>query len=380
MYDHSGSYLWGGPSAPLQRIAHQVFTSGKIIYWPSPCGVNCTYTITFDGPAFQCTESVAPELQNLDVYTTDAGMGIPPDTVPPSDGIRITRSTSPCLNETCPPICTNCTLHRATYVSRIQYTDNIPDIETNVTLEDPILSSIYSDGFRYQTIGHPIPDKVLTYINFYAIEQVVEQLLVGNLTLDNFSGAIFGNSSLGLWNFIDFGDTKTSVIRYPDDFPRAVEELLINTTLSLIYFLQKNFTIDNSLGQTIPPVIYSPANATIISYSAQYSYSARILWESYGACLIVSTLCVLFGSFMLFRNGIDADMSFSQILVTTRNSSLDQLCQGSCLGGKTISGQLRETKLVYGELADAPVRGVQKHACFGLEDEVTHLQTGAIYM
>ena len=72
---------------------------------------------------------------------------------------------------------------------------------------------------------------------------------------------------------------------------------------------------------------------------------------------------------MLFRNGVDSSMSFSQVLATTRNPSLDRLCRGASLGGETIPEDLSKARLRYGELIDVE-DGVSTHACFGLVDEI----------
>lgn len=67
-------------------------------------------------------------------------------------------------------------------------------------------------------------------------------------------------------------------------------------------------------------------------------------------------------------------MTFSQILMTTRNESLDRLCSDTCIGGERTSAQTLRTKLRYGELIDKRKvnarRVVNRHMCFGLEEEI----------
>jgi hypothetical protein len=71
------------------------------------------------------------------------------------------------------------------------------------------------------------------------------------------------------------------------------------------------------------PAQYTNAIATVITYPATYSYSTAVLWEAYGVAIFVSAMCIVVGAYMLWDNGVNADMSFSQVLVTTRNRSLD---------------------------------------------------------
>ena len=53
-------------------------------------------------------------------------------------------------------------------------------------------------------------------------------------------------------------------------------------------------------------------------------------------------------------------MSFSQVLVTTHNRSLDQLCQGSTLGGETISKEVRKAELQFGDTGFIYVNGISQ--------------------
>jgi hypothetical protein len=58
-------------------------------------------------------------------------------------------------------------------------------------------------------------------------------------------------------------------------------------------------------------------------------------------------------------------MKFSQVLVTTRNRSLDQVCAGTNLGGDQITEELKDTPLRFGILQT----GDSQHPCFGSEGE-----------
>jgi hypothetical protein len=51
-----------------------------------------------------------------------------------------------------------------------------------------------------------------------------------------------------------------------------------------------------------------------------------MLWEIYGAAMVESMLCIIVGSYMLFSSGVGADITFSQVLLASRNPTLDVLC------------------------------------------------------
>ena len=45
-----------GTGVSVQRVAFRVFAGGDSIAWSSPCGINCSYTISFNGPGYQCVD------------------------------------------------------------------------------------------------------------------------------------------------------------------------------------------------------------------------------------------------------------------------------------------------------------------------------------
>jgi hypothetical protein len=89
----------------------------------------------------------------------------------------------------------------------------------------------------------------------------------------------------------------------------------------------------------------------------------------------VSLLAVVGGCYMLYDNGVDGDMSFSQLVATTRNPTLDRECSGAGLGGEYISERFLQLRLRFGILRDYG-EGMQAgttKVSFGSEHEVTPL-------
>ena len=382
---------FGGPTPQLKRLATRVFTSGEIIYWPSPCGINCTYTVAFEGPAYNCVDYYNPsQLVGDNNVLFAAGKTL----IDPPSGFNYTNLTSQYqvsngiwLNRTffanSTFQSTRCTLYAANYTTNVRYTDNVPSISSNVVLTEPIYSSSFADLVRMQLGQIPMNNRSLTLTNFYAIEQAVEDLLTGFLVFaqDEAGGGINGTSGVQLWSFVTY-QTISPPLVFPSNFSQKMEELLINTTLSLVYFLNNPFPPQDvyRFSDFALPATNVSVNATIASSPTLYSYSPRTLWTIYGISLGVSAVCVLFGCFMLLVNGVDADLSFSQVLVTTRNITLDRLSHGSCLGGASISAELRKTKLKFGELNyGLDENSGYGHACFGLENEIIQIKKGKVY-
>jgi len=59
-----------------------------------------------------------------------------------------------------------------------------------------------------------------------------------------------------------------------------------------------------------------------------YAYDAVTLWEGYACAIGITMIGVIVGGYMLYRNGVAGEMTFSQVLVTTRNPTLDKICEG----------------------------------------------------
>jgi len=372
----------------------RVFTSGSdIVYWPSPCGSNCSYTVNFDGPAYQCVDIELPMNASgflESIYNTSLGMVNASLTTTyggtnythwqeASDGIWIWRNF---LGDNFTHG-THCELYGATYTTAVNYSDNIPSIGTKVFLQEQIFSSITDQ------ILNPFPDpgpSNTTYqlANFYAIEQAVEELLQGSITLIN-SGlvneepsiSVSGDSLVTLWSFVNTNNTSAdNPLTFPTNFAQRLEELLMNITISITNLHQGS-------GLRASPATYSSANATIVSYPSLFVYSPRTLWEIYGTALALGCICVAIGLYLLFKSGLSADMSFSQIMVTTRNPRLDRLCHGAALGQDFISKELRRTKLKYGEAVNMDYQEDEvsnRHVCFGLEKEVAAISKDMIYV
>jgi hypothetical protein len=285
---------------------------------------------------------------------------------------------------------THCILHAATYTTQVQYKNNLPNITTTIVRHEQIYSSISAELESMKAGMAPVINRTANLVNFYAVEQAIQALLTGDLINSHAAGDnIIGTGQLPLWKFLDFTSPKAAILLpFPDDFSQKVEDLLINTTLSLTYFLdhpnlarEDNYSFSGQ--KNVPIAVTTMVDATTTTLPPRYNYSATTLWEIYGVSLGISTVCMAFGWYMLFRNGMDSELSFSQVLVTTRNKSLDRLCYGACLGGETIPKELRRTKLKYGELIDQDGNfdedervgdEMHKHACFGLEDEVTFIK------
>ena len=379
-----------GATQQIRRIATRVLTSGEIISLPSPCGSNCSYSVSFFGPAYDCENatdlSQAPSsitgFVTPDVLTVWGSVDDyeAPGTEKPSSlssqGLWIRTGLDG------PDLILLCTVHNATYQSNVTYANNLQTITTEVTLHDQIPSSVIQN---YNDIAYEHANNSTALwqsINMFAIQDSVAGLLSGVVTQSANLAFNFNRTLIAMSDFVQFSPGGLTI---KGDLAQQLEELLVNTTLSLNFFLQRppipQVVGENSISF---PVINITANASIISYASKYSYSPATLWIPYSLALSTGFLCVLVGCMMLIENGVDSNMSFSQLLVTTRNSSLDALADGACLGGGAISHNMQRVKLRYGQLQtglqdEDDSEEVVAHAAFGLNDEIVPLRRGRMY-
>jgi hypothetical protein len=328
-------------------------TNGAISPWASPCGSadldtnnTCTYYVQFPGPAFHCVpgdqNSVdAPVLSGSTVYNA-----------------TLVGNLTSCLlisyrQDTGPPEFLVCTVYTATYNTSVKFVDNLLErsaVNTILTLLQPLLgtaSQFLLDDIQPNTTGpyHGLPSQDWwSLLNQYTLGEMMVLFLNG--TLSPQPGGGWPGSSIAMTNIVSLGKT----VEYPVDFALQIENLMVNVTLSLFQFTKSNQTIYPGVNntQSQPPATFT----TIITdsqqtYSQIYLYNTWQLWASYGPALALGVLCIFIGSHALFKNGVAGDMSFSQVLVTTRNPSLDRLAANNTLGGSHISKDLKSARVKF---------------------------------
>jgi hypothetical protein len=126
-----------------------------------------------------------------------------------------------------------------------------------------------------------------------------------------------------------------------------------------------------------------PANTTKLSMVNVYEFSKPLnLVLPYFITLLFALPFVVFGFLALFNNGVSAmDGSFIQIISTsTGSATLDRAAAGGCLGGdESISQELKDLKIRFGEFIGRDEPGRIRRAGFGTEEEVTALTRGDRY-
>jgi hypothetical protein len=103
-------------------------------------------------------------------------------------------------------------------------------------------------------------------------------------------------------------------------------------------------------------------------------------------------MILLFGAFTIRQDGTTFSTGFSRILVTTRNTTLDDISRGACLGNDPFPMELMHTRLKFGVLADGSDPEITHdgyqgpgnyqglaHCAFGVVSEVGPIKKGVPY-
>jgi hypothetical protein len=351
--DHGFSHLPG--NFRIYEKGFRVIVSGELTSWDSPCGVNCSYTVSFPGPAYDCIDigplsSVSESDFNISALfgeNINNRMGAPLPFINASVffiGLDdFGNESSPIklwlvydqLNRT-----VRCDLYNATYNTNVSYVNNIQDVHTDVIRHNPI-----NDGnFLFNTNATIDPFD----FNLFSIHEAVVSMLYGWVAIVN--DILYTYSYVANWEGVTQMSDSNPYFTIPGDLGTAVEDLMVNVTLSL------NILRNDPIPEIASVIIEQITPAMVITFPPVYTYSAKVLWQIYGSAFAITTFSVGIGSLMLFRDGRSGDLSFSRVLVSTRNPTLDRICR---------EDELRDVRLRYGQLKEF------EHICFGTENEIS---------
>jgi hypothetical protein len=370
----------------IERIALRTMFDGGISPWSSPCGSDCSYTFSFLGPAYQCmplgpfnstginlteiwdqndggpaVDSVPPFVNNSLLYYAfgDAGNETNPA------GIWILYDS---FNQTL-----KCDLYNATYTAAVSYSGNVQTIQKNLEFHNFI-----TDGIGiYKTLVDATESQLNDLVNngtFWApLNLILLQLSPASILggwLILVGSHITVSTDVAEWPMVaqwQPSDTGSPSPLKLDNLATNVQDYMANFTLSLINYRNANINVSELADVTSDLIIETITSATSTSSPLVYIYTPVTLWQGYACALGFTIICVMVGSFMLYSNGVAGELTFSQVLVTTRNPTLDQISEGAGLGGKYITDRVKNVKVKYGTLS-----GTEKVG-FGTKDEILSL-------
>jgi len=381
-------------TAAVKRVATTTATSGHIPDYPLPegCGNqgNCSYTTSFTAPGYKCDFVTAEDARKQGPW---GPVGFDHIFAPSSGGMNFYSNKAD--NRTKSPTSANSTdtltseemfgfgsfwvavrtlgeeftnadpslLLDPTKAKKEMYKDQIFQCSDYVVAYDNVkfsyvdgrmsvqLSNAADQGIRYLTPvdytqysksnGSDLTDAAIfsRVAHSFTLSILLGDMVIAKSELSSTS-QILGTELVDQSRF--FGSADGTGIADKFALPRAdlkskLEELHRNVTLS---FLSE---------PRLMGTFYTSAACKSTTNGLIYNYSSSALLISYGLACFFTTIAIIVGVIALRANGFATDFSFSRILCTTRNPTLDSTTWGeSCLG--TVTERVRRQELRFGEI------------------------------
>lgn len=360
------------------------------------CGRNCTYNLTFLAPAVNCTEKTpwnetdAPwdnpnQFLNKTLYRAERPQG--------SMGALWIGYVSPVpswansgpFGEVNPHVyvCKNSVANYSVKLEVQDYTFREPTIETVdiiYTINDTSTFESYGEpGFFYDPTFFSDKYRKVTYAAAHrpnlAFFDTLVSILSGNITM-----VIMPNTRSYFASQTQIGGTPLSSSKFTIEpsLGTAIEAMAQKMVVSLL-------SADGAGIEERDPLMEYAAlirtNCTSTKYYNVYQYVAKRLVLAYAMAATITFLMLVLGFVALESNGVASDASFSTMLLTTRNPTLDRLTAGGCLGGDPVPEELRKLKLAFGKLKTEGGPGPDEvgHLAIGIEGEIVQIVKGGRY-
>ena len=290
-----------GSSPAIESLAARVLTGGSYVSWPSPCGYNCTYNITYTAPKYQCSDAQANGTDHVQKWQATDTPGSAHDTLtlvwaPDDSGSMLSSSCIP---------------YNATYRLKIHYLDGVHGVDVlEETTHDPIATP---------------PDNAFNFgngpANLAGVKNAFVKSIKGNVNYGPSSGYYTDGTLAGYSKMANL----SGVVPFFEDVPVLVEDYMRNMSISLL--------------ATTPPPPFASASCLTSTNVAVYQYKPTALMAGYGASFLVSLLSAIVGVRAVLYLGGGAGNSFSLVVSTTRNRKLDALFITDSGGEKAIVSQ-----------------------------------------
>ncbi|KAK1546132.1 hypothetical protein CPAR01_00099 [Colletotrichum paranaense] len=355
--DGTRTTTYSGPSDGVRRAAISSLISGTIIPMASIYG-NASWNLDFEGPALQCSALDADDELRINVTksatercsdgycyryiswmpesTTDLSPFWPEkkdstrDTVSgPRDApitLYVVENNDDGLSDSNMLVLdsfTKCTLYSASYQTEFSYRSGVQEISTIPIANEPSepwLQSVGTMSTKTFNEGVGVP--------FQAVMDAFSSMLIGSALINrNIQGAPrIIQTQVGITNLAKdlmfFGKQFSNQPGAGHEIPRLLENMFLNTTLSLMSQAELNPT--------------EPIQAKIETevYQNIYTYSVAPLWIAYGVAVGITILSVTIGTWAVVVTGSSYSSKFSTILRLAFNIRLSEYVELQDTGGE----------------------------------------------
>lgn len=276
-----------------------------------------------------------------------------------------------------------CTHYETKYTVRWNYTE--PFFKTNVSQEflTPVVNTTFSsnpDGSPNWL--NPIPAE--NYVSPHDIEnykkvaayhtmgQSLRRFLKGSIEMDP---PVPGPSYPRVSSDITQTRLVSNVTSLPmKDLPEQLQDFYTNIVLSLF---------------SAPQMIVVDQERVLVNrtrFQSSFIYNPKRFWACYTPVIFITIAILITGAWNIIQDGTTFSVGFSRIMVTTRNSTLDDISRGACLGNDPFPLELMHTRLQFGVLKEhtEDYVGVEAlpgigHCAFGVPSELSPIHRGQPY-
>ncbi|EXF82174.1 hypothetical protein CFIO01_09257 [Colletotrichum fioriniae PJ7] len=369
LIDGTRTTTYSGPSDGVRRAAISSLISGTIVPMASIYG-NASWNLDFEGPALQCSALDANDELRINVTklaaehcsdgycyryiswmpesTTDLSPFWPDKKDSTRDAVFGPRDAPISLyviqnnddglsdsNMLVFDSFTKCTLYNASYQTEFSYRSGVQEIST-ITIahapSEPWLQVVGAMSTKTFSKGVGVP--------FQAVMDAFSSMLVGSALVNrNIQGAPrIIQTQVGITNLakdlIFFGKQSSNQSEADHEIPRLLENMFLNTTLSLLSQAELNPT--------------EPIQAKIETevYQNIYTYSVAPLWIAYGVAVGITILSIIIGTWAVVVAGSSYSSKFSTILRLAFNVRLSEYVELQDTGGEDPLPDRLENTLV----------------------------------
>ncbi|KAM5527875.1 hypothetical protein FOXYSP1_19749 [Fusarium oxysporum f. sp. phaseoli] len=367
----------------LSRVAKRSIMSGSFLPSPSPCGANCSYTVTFLGPSFSCQDQISSDLPQLVAqnYGNVSSNGRARSEFNPAyiQYIAAQNYTAALNGNFTFEVQWNnhsslsCTTWYSEYTLSISYSNFVQSVAVHVLKQQPLNGTYLAANALFYKDGSWYPNDwvLMSGVNVSTAYRESNVRAVMQSLVDTMSGAVseYGSENQFIANTIVL---ETPLASFDPAESRSVH---INLSAEVLQGLLQNITIS----------LLTLANANLITevttkdYVTKYQFAFQEkLIVPYASALTISFVIVVLGLRALVKNGVSANgAGFLQLLCTTKGSkTVDEAAWAGSLGGnENVPKELEDLVVRFGELRDR----VGVRAGFGVADEVRKLVKGRNY-
>ncbi len=316
-------------SSVSRRVLDHALQSNTLDGWNAPvgCGIECSYTIQYIAPALRCTELSLNEVDALlpdydahpTVYNSTSSFSDPTTGANMSMAWRTYEADGKSNTAGA-----RCSLYNTTQQSIVSFVNNTRIISPAIISYDNLTkfsSDLITDihlplvGSNSKFISDLSP--LLTYI---AIVMWLYGSLGGSIKYspEMLVPELSSEDTKLLSNNLLFSLNETAGTFTPnsENVISALEQILVNATVAMI----------TSMGHT------TLVNASVVQNQLIWVYHHQRLWIIYATALALTATSGGIALVCMLKNGGESDLTFWDIVRTTRSSDLNAVVEGEKLG------------------------------------------------